>query len=256
MMARLTTPFDERTGIASNIEIILDMLTNAGKVAGESNLPFLIAPAMNPVMWNSLHTRLAIHRLSTIYGHNFHVLPTVLKASMCGEIGYGNIEAPENIARYLIEALNRTIEPVPEELIDVPLPLFHAVDTWHENPGAVHSEGTNLKLEDMSSSALPYYECLRRVLGTWRPGEPFNILVTTEEHGSHSEHSSARSLSKSFKEDLMKTAALSVGKNRYVPPAITEKFVLAKQANSALPLFTYETPAAFEEQIIFTDADE
>ena len=163
------------------------------------------------------------------------------------------MESPENIVRYLTEAINGSIVPVVEETIDIPPALFSTFESHVEND---HRE---LNFENVDSSTLPYEECLRRVVRTWPFDEAFNILVGTEETDSGNEYSLTRKLLELFKDDLLKYIEALPANVEVVPVRnfrVKEKFVLASSATLPDLVAVEGDTITFEEQLVFTDQNE
>ena len=80
-----------------------DLLTTMVQVC---DVPLMLAPAMNPSMWQSAATQNNIH---LVQQRGWHVLPPTSGVLACGEEGAGRLPEPEAIAEALLPVLHKPV---------------------------------------------------------------------------------------------------------------------------------------------------
>lgn len=86
-------------GLCDNL---LTCVARAWPVASKTRKPFLVAPAMNTLMWD--HPITETH-LKSLTSFNIKIIPPISKRLACGDVGIGAMEEPEKIVIALMSAV-------------------------------------------------------------------------------------------------------------------------------------------------------
>ncbi|OWA50907.1 hypothetical protein BV898_15408 [Hypsibius exemplaris] len=142
------------------VHTLLQELFEYNKLKTSRPKALVIAPAMNQSMWNSTLTDRNLSQLRKLYGPDLHIIPTVCKASMCGEVGFGCMAYPRSIVQQLeYILLHGSLIPNTEpDIIDIPTRLFAGVPSTSSQQPLV----LNFRPSD-STAPLLYQGCLTRI---------------------------------------------------------------------------------------------
>ncbi|XP_055339744.1 uncharacterized protein LOC129589193 isoform X2 [Paramacrobiotus metropolitanus] len=122
LMAKLANPSFLQSANPSNLELaVVRFLLHRQ----ETPVPFLLAAAMNSMMWNSVVTENNLREIRSLYGSGRNCvvfIPTVDKPSMCGETGFGPMASPPDIVEYLQNTFIGSTVSDRRDIIVVPVP--------------------------------------------------------------------------------------------------------------------------------------